>query len=1008
MRRLFTVAFILFACAGGARAATLPEGFTEKQIASGLTGATAMAFAPDGRLFVCQQSGQLRVIKNGALLPVPFLTVDVDATGERGLLGVAFDPDFANNNFVYVYYTVATSPRHNRVSRFKANGDVAVNGSEALVFQLDDLSGATIHNGGAMHFGADGKLYIAVGDNAQGTNAQTLDSLFGKILRINPNGSIPSDNPFFNTANGDRRAIWALGLRNPFTFDIQPGTSHLFINDVGEDTWEEIDEGAAGANYGWPITEGPTNDPTFRAPLFAYMHGVGTSTGCAITGGAFYEPTLAQFPSTFVGRYFFADFCSGWIRTFDPANNSTADFASGVSLPVDLKVGPEGSLYYLARGGDRVFQIIFTGTSAPFITTQPVSQTVSVGQTAVFTVAASGAQPLSFQWQRDGVNISGANTPTLTLPNVMLTDDGARVSCVVSNSFGSATSDAATLHVTTNQPPAATIQTPVANTLYSGGETISYSGTATDAEDGELPASAFTWWVDFHHDTHTHPFLPPSTGARSGSFNIPTEGEKSANVWYRIHLKVTDSGGLTHETFRDTRPRTARVTLETVPAGLQVSLDGEPMIAPASFVGVAGIKRRIATVPVQNLNGTTFEFQHWSDGGAIQHDISTPATDATLVAVFAASNQNAPGVVQFSSSSFQASETDGHVDVSVTRSGDTSAPLDVDYETTDGTATERSDYLPALGTLSFASGETSKVIRVLLTGGAVVEGTETFNISLTRVSAPFALGTPSVATITIDDDDTVPPNANPIDDTEFFVRQQYQDFLNREPDDEGLHFWSKEILSCGSDAQCIAIKRENVSAAFFFSIEFQETGYLVYRLNVASFARFPRFREFLRDTQTIGRGVVVGRGDWQQQLEANQRAFIAEFVTRPEFVAEFPLDMTPAAFIDKLNANAGLSLSQAERDALIGGLTTGTLDRAAVLREVTRDNDFVLREFNRAFVLLQYFGYLRRNPDDAPDNDTSGYDFWLNKLNQFNGNYERAQMVTAFLSSIEYRQRFGP
>ena len=1007
-RRLFIVAFILLAFAQAERAATLPEGFTEKRIATGLTAATAMAFAPDGRLFVCQQSGQLRVIKNGALLPTPFLTVDVDSTGERGLLGVAFDPDFASNGFVYIYYTVATSPRHNRVSRFKADGDLAAPDSETLIFRLDDLSGATTHNGGAMHFGSDGKLYIAAGDNALGPNAQSLESLFGKILRINPDGSIPTDNPFFNTADDNRRAVFALGLRNPFTFDIEPGTSHLFINDVGEDAWEEINDGSPGANYGWPASEGPTDDPAFRAPLFAYAHGFGASTGCAITGGAFYEPASAQFPSLFVGKYFFADFCSGWIRTLDTSDNTTAGFATGISLPVDLKVGPDGTLYYLARGGDSIFQIIFTGTSAPFITTQPASQTVSAGESATFTITASGAQPLTFQWQRDGVDITGATSATLTLNSVALTDDGAQVACVVTNSFGSATSETAVLNVTTNQPPAATIQTPTAGTLYSGGDTIDFSGTATDPEDGVLPPPAFTWRIDFHHGAHTHPFLPPATGARGGSFTIPTEGEKSANVFYRIHLKVADSGGLTHETFRDVRPRTSRVTLTTEPPGLQLSLDGQPLAAPASFTGVAGIKRRVSTVAVQSLNGTTFEFQRWTDGGAISHDISTPAADTTLVAVFDAKPENAPGVVQFSSSAYEASEADGHVQITVTRTGDTSAPLEVEYETNDGTATARADYLPALGALTFAPGETSKDIRVLLTGGAVVENTETFNISLTRVNAPFALGSPSVATVTIEDDDTAPSDVNPIDDTEFFVRQQYQDFLNREADDEGLRFWSREISSCGADAACVATKRDNVSAAFFFSIEFQETGGLVYRLNVASFARFPRFREFLRDTQTIGRGLVVGQGDWQEQLEANQRAFVSEFVARPEFVSEFPLDMTPPSFVDKLNANAGFSLSQSERDTLVEGLTTGALERADALRELTRDDDFVLREFNRAFVLLQYFGYMRRGPDDAPDNDLTGYNFWLNKMNQFNGNYERAQMVRAFLTSIEYRERFGP
>src|SRR5713101_9177604 len=258
-------------------AATLPTGFVETQIASGLSNPTAMDFAPDGRLFVCQQGGQLRVIKNGVLLPTPFVTLTVDSSGERGLLGVAFDPSFATNNFVYVYYTVPGSPAHNRVSRFTANGDVAMAGSEVVLLNLDNLSSATNHNGGAIHFGPDGKLYVAAGENANPANSQTLTNVLGKVLRINSDGTIPTDNPFFNTA-GARKEIWALGLRNPFTFAFQPGTTRMFINDVGQSTWEEINDGIAGSNYGWPTTEGFTSDPNFRSPLFEYGHGSTSTT----------------------------------------------------------------------------------------------------------------------------------------------------------------------------------------------------------------------------------------------------------------------------------------------------------------------------------------------------------------------------------------------------------------------------------------------------------------------------------------------------------------------------------------------------------------------------------------------------------------------------------------------------------------------------------------------------------------------------------------------------------
>jgi glucose/arabinose dehydrogenase len=341
-------------------AAALPTGFTKTQFGSNVASPTAMAFAPDGRLFVCQQTGQLRVIKNGALLPTPFVSLSVDSSGERGLLGIAFDPSFSSNHFVYLYYTTNVAPIHNRISRFTANGDVAAAGSEIVLVDLDNLSSATNHNGGAIHFGPDGKLYAGVGENANSSNAQTLSNRLGKILRYNSDGSIPADNPFFNTATGANRAIWAFGLRNPFTFGFQSGTSRMFINDVGQSTWEEINDGIAGSNYGWPTCEGvctPAN-ANFRDPLFQYGHGSSGTTGCAIVGGAFYNPPLNQFPASYFGKYFFGDLCSGWIRLFDPSTGTVSDFATGVSTLVDLQIGPDGCLYYLAQGnGGQVFRV---------------------------------------------------------------------------------------------------------------------------------------------------------------------------------------------------------------------------------------------------------------------------------------------------------------------------------------------------------------------------------------------------------------------------------------------------------------------------------------------------------------------------------------------------------------------------------------------------------------------------------------------------------------------------
>ena len=446
---------LIVATNGLVAAATLPAGFSETLVANGLSSPTSMDFAPDGRLFVCLQGGQLRVIKNGSLLPTPFVSLTVNSSGERGLLGVAFDPNFATNNFVYVYYTAPTPSIHNRVSRFTANGDVAVAGSELVLLDLENLS-ATNHNGGAIHFGPDGKLYVAVGENAVPSNSQTLTNRLGKVLRINSDGSIPSENPFFNTATGVNRSIWALGLRNPFTFAFQPGTGRLFINDVGQNAWEEINDGIAGSNYGWSTCEGFCTPPNsnFRDPLFQYGHGSTSTTGCAIVGGGFYNPATIQFPASYVGKYFFADLCTGWIRVFDPTNNTAADFGSGVATPVDLKVGSDGSLYYLAIGSSAVFRIQFTGGTAPTITTHPSNQTVLQGQSATFNVVASGSATLNYQWQRNQVNISGATSAGYTLPNAAFADNGAKFRVIVSNGFGNATSNEATL--TVNAPPSIT------------------------------------------------------------------------------------------------------------------------------------------------------------------------------------------------------------------------------------------------------------------------------------------------------------------------------------------------------------------------------------------------------------------------------------------------------------------------------------------------------------------------------------------------------------------------
>jgi len=384
--------------------------------------------------------------------------------------------------------------------------------------------------------------------------------------------------------------------------------------------------------------------------------------------------------------------------------------------------------------------------------------------------------------------------------------------------------------------------------------------------------------------------------------------------------------------------------------------------------------------------------------------------------------------VQFSASGFAATEGCAAANVTVTRTGSTSNALSVDYLVNDNTARQRTDFTFTGGTLSFAPGDTNKSISILLTEDGFAEGTEKANINLTSIPSGAALGTPRTATLDIADNDNVNSTANPIDTAALFVCQHYHDFLNRQGDASGQAFWTNEITSCGGDPQCIEIKRINVSAAFFLSIEFQDTGYLVERIYKTAYGdaegsstfggihpiKVPmvRLNEFLSDTREIGQGVTVLQTGWEQVLENNKNSFTNAFVKRPRFANAFPTSMTPAEFVDKLFATAGVTPSASDRTAAINefGLANTTSDLAArgrALRRIAENGILKQQEFNRDFVLMQYFGYLRRNPNDPQDSDYTGYDFWLTKLNQFNGNYINAEMVKAFITSAEYRQRFG-
>jgi hypothetical protein len=479
---------------------------------------------------------------------------------------------------------------------------------------------------------------------------------------------------------------------------------------------------------------------------------------------------------------------------------------------------------------------------------------------------------------------------------------------------------------------------------------------------------------------------------------------------------------------------TFTVTLSAIsgkPIAVQYSAANGSAIAGSDYVAASGT----VTIPPGSL---TANIQVQVIGDAIFEP------DETFLVNIAADNAT-PSIAQgtgtilnddvgfrFNSTVYSVSETGATADLTVLRVGRTSGAVSVDYATSDsaganncatlnGNASSRCDYEAKFGSLRFASGETSKTLNISLVDDAYAEGNESFTVNLNN-AVGGNIDTPASATVTITDNDSA-NGANPIDQAAFFVRQHYIDFLNREPDPAGLAFWTNQITECSEPgATCSTeVRRINVSAAFFLSIEFQETGYLAYKFYKSAYGNLPsapvpvRYEEFLPDMQKIGDGVIVGVGNWETQLENNKQAYAASFVTRSRFVSAYPTSLTPAQFVDRLYLNAGVaSPPDAERTAAINefggaGNTLDTAARARALRRVAENGALNQQELNRAFVLMQYFGYLRRNPYDPPEAtlDYQGYNFWLGKLNQFNGNFVNAEMVKAFLISGEYRQRFA-
>jgi glucose/arabinose dehydrogenase len=688
------VAALVLACSGAiapaaatpAAAATLPAGFTDNLVTS-LGAPTDLAFVPGSQtIMLTSQPGQVRLYNpNFGNLPIVLdLSSRLCSNSERGLLGIVLDPAFASNHFVYLYYTfrkfgvcetnTANAPV-NRVSRFTTSPDLAIDPASELVLIDNIPSPAGNHNGGDLDVASDGLLYVSVGDGgckigdasrcaAQNDNARFTNILSGKILRIGLDGSIPAGNPFDATTGARRcgdpsgvpagsgpcREIFATGLRNPFRIAFDPGTTRFHINDVGQNTWEEVDVGLAGADYGWNIREGHcatgstidcgTPPAGLTNPIFDYGH----TGGCAsITGGAFVPSGV--WPAEFQAAYLYADYVCGKIVRLnqDPAGFWQAtDFVTGLggSSAVTLAFGPSASgqsLYYTTYAlGGQLRRIDYAASNRSPVGSLTASPTSGLPPLSV-TFDASGSSdpdgdPLLYHFDFGDSDKTEQTSPIVT--HTYTTPGTYTATLVVLDGRNGASTPVTQTIQVGNSAPQPVITSPAAGAQFAVGQVITLQGSATDAEDGTLPASALSWTVILHHGSHTHPFLGP-VGGNGIAFTAPAPEDLAAasSSYLEILLTATDTAGASTTISQDLQPRKVALTFATTPTGLNLTVNGENLTGPATIVSWQAWQLNVSA-PNQVVGSRTYRFQSWSDGGAQVHTIVTPADATTYTAKF--------------------------------------------------------------------------------------------------------------------------------------------------------------------------------------------------------------------------------------------------------------------------------------------------------------------------------------------------------------------------------------
>ncbi|HSS19551.1 MAG TPA: PQQ-dependent sugar dehydrogenase [Pyrinomonadaceae bacterium] len=950
-------------------------------VASGLDQPTAVAFIDANNFFVTEKAtGKVQKLfrdpVTSAVTSTTVLDLAVNSASERGLLGMALHPQFTTNGYVYLYWSESNTGSDttntdsitllgNRVDRYHWDGstlsfDKNLIKLHALQQDAGQPSRAN-HNGGVLRFGPDGKLYIILGDNGRRGFLQNLptggpvpDDQFGGpepddahmtgiILRLNDDGTTPSDNPFFNAstsltgeAAANIKKLFAYGVRNGFGLAFDPLSGYLWSQENGDDAFDEMNRVSAGFNGGWIQVMGPIN-------RIAEFKSIESTYGAGNLQQLRWPPSnIADTPQAALAKLYM----------LPGAQYTDPEFSWKYA------VAPAGIGFVKGRGlGTKFEGDLLVGASRT-------------------TLLNGYLFRFKFSNDRKHFKFTDSSLNDLVADNLDKFDQTESQSLVVGQDFGVVTD------IETNPNGNVFVVSLINGAIYEiklKPNTIFYANL-TGAQE-----------------------VPPNSSTATGNATLVlSPDETSATV--SLNFSGLSSPQTDAHIHGPAAPGVAAGVLFPLPSGQ-----------------VSDFKITLTAAQAQDLkNGLWYVNVHSSNfpSGEIRGQFGTSASAST---------------VQFAATQVGVGEGEGSANVTVTRAGNTSAAADVKYATIDdpsatdcsahnNIASAKCDYQTTTGTLHFAAGQSLATISIPIVDDSYAEGgSENFTVALSNPSGSgLVLSSPNTIIVTINDNDAV-DGANPIDSSQFFVRQHYLDFLNREPDPSGFGFWKSQIDSCGVDAQCIDVKRINVSAAFFLSIEFQETGYLVYRTYKSAYGNLTgtpvplKLNEFLPDTQQISKGIIVGQTGWEQALENNKVAFMQEFVTRTRFTTAFPTTMTPAQFVDLLYLNAGVTPTTAEKNSVIGefgsaGNTVDTAARARALRRVAENTTLIQQEKNKAFVLMQYFGYLRRNPNDPPEQNLNfdGYNFWLGKLNQFNGNFVQADMVKAFIVSGEYRHRFGP